>query len=411
MSLYNEKEIREQRVSFGFILYVLLTCVVYILPYTKFVVPYIIAALIMLGSLLFVVFKQDEDFALIIFLVFLSVLFSVLIWATGHSLVGSINDGIRNIRFFIPAFWTLYALKYCTQKQKTFFIILFAVLVAFLFIRTSIELERDPWVARILAQGKETSTDEVNAYRLSNVGGFEFSYMMGIITFVFLYAAFKVEKPLLKIIFVILVLLCFNYILSTMYTTLLLLTFIGIVIMLIINVQDKGIKIALILLSLFLLLFSGEIFKFLSTVFPQGSLLSKKFNSLYTALYQEDLTELGDRPKFIIESLNRWIQNPIFGKFDPNAYYSHSFIITILEHTGIVGLLIFGYLFFVMTKKVYDALKNKQLPTNLYIISVIYLVLLSFLNPIGYCFEITIAVYFIVPLLTEFFAQFKKGED
>ena len=410
MSLYDEKEIREQRVTFGFILYVLLTCIVYILPYTKFVVPYIIAALIMLGSLLFTVFKQDNNLLYIVILLFMSALFVVLYWANGLLMVDCINEWIRNIRFFIPVFWALYALKYCNQKQKNFFIILFSIVVVFLFIRTSIELEKDPWIARKLAQGKETSTDEVNAYRLNNVGGFEFSYMMGIVTLCLLYAALKVEKLLLKIIFVILTILSFNYIITTMYATLLLLTLVGMFILLFVNIKNKGIKILLAVFAVLTLFFLEDILLFLSTAFSEGSLLNEKFHNIYLSFVEEDANVLGSRPQLILDSLKKWINNPIFGKVDSTSN-SHSMVIQILEQTGLVGLFIISFVFIALTKRIYKLMEEKELPTSLFTISIIFLVVLAFLNPIGYCFEITIAVYFIVPLLTEFFAQFKKGED
>ena len=402
MSLYDLKNENKESGLSGFLIYVLLTCMVYILPYTKFVVPYIISALLMIGSLFFIIIKRDKNIILLCFLIFLSVVYAVFTWGTGRSLVGAINEGIRNIRFFIPAFWGLYALKYCNNKQKRIFIILFALLSLFVFVKTTIALEADPWIARILAQDKSSTSSEVNQYRLQNIGGFEFSYMMGIITLCLVYAMLKIKKNYLKIIFAILIVLCFNYIITTMYTTLLLLTFVGALVLMFLNIKQKYIRLLLIIIGIISLFFLGDIFLFISNIFPKESLLSSKFKSIYQSIYQSDVGQLGDRPKLILDSLTKWIKNPIFGKYDASSD-SHSMVIGLLEQTGIVGITIVGYLSCVLTKLVYQELKRKNLKTELYVVSVIVLVLLAILNPIGYVFEMTIAVYFIVPILISAF--------
>lgn len=402
MSLCNFKNERKENTLSGFLMYVLFTCTIYVLPYTKFVVPYILAAAIMLGTLFFIIMKQDKSFELVFLLIFISIFYSFIAWATGRSFIGGINEGIRNIRFFIPAFWGVYALRYCNQRQKNLFILFFSILILFIFIKTTIALEVDPWISRILAQDKSSTSSEINQYRLQNIGGFDFSYMMGIITLCLVYAALKVKKYSLKILFIVLIVLCFNYIISTMYTTLLLLTFLGMLILLLINVKDTVVKLLLISIGLFSLFFLGDIFRLLSTVFPQESLLSSKFESIYQSIYEGDAGQLGDRPQLILESLSKWINNPIFGRYDSTSD-SHSMIIGLLEQTGIVGLLTISFLFYIFTKRIYQELKYKKLPTDLYVVSIIFLLLLAFFNPIGYVFEMTIAVYFIVPICTELF--------
>lgn len=402
MNLYDLKNVKKEKSLSVFLTYVLFTCIVYILPYTKFVVPYILAAIIMLGSLLFILIRQDKNFELVLLLLFLSVFYAVIALAAGRNVVGGINEGIRNIRFFIPAFWGLYALRYCNQRQKNMFILFFSIVVLFIFVKTTIALEKDPWIARILAKDKSHSSNELNQYRLQNVGGFEFSYMMGIITLCLVYAALKVKKYFLKILFIVLIILCFNYIITTMYTTLLLLTFVGMIILLLINIKDKIVKFLLVIIGLFSLLFLGDIFRFLSTILPQDSLLVTRFESIYQSIYEGDAGQLGVRPQLILQSLNKWINNPLFGRYDATSD-SHSMIIGLLEETGIAGLLIISFLFYTFTKRVYKELKSKKLPIDLYVVSIIFLVLLAFFNPIGYVFEVTIAVYFIVPLCTELF--------
>ena len=400
MSLYDLKNEKKEKTLSVFLMYVLFTCAVYILPYTKFVVPYILAAVIMLGSLFFIVMKQDKSLELVLLLLFLSVFYAFIAWATGRSFVGAVNEGIRNIRFFLPAFWALYSLKYCNQKQKNIFIIICSIIILFIFVKTTIALETDPLIARILAQDKASTSNEINQYRLQNIGGFEFSYMMGIITLCLAYSALKIKIGWLKIFFIVLIILCFNYIISTMYTTLLLLTFIGILILIFFNVKDKVLKLILVAIGLFLLFFLGDIFLFFSNLFPKDSLLSSKFESIYKSIVEGDVGQLGDRPQLILDSLNKWIKNPIFGNYDATSN-SHSMIVGLLEQTGIVGLFVVGYLFIVLSRAIYQELKRRNIPTDLYIVSIIFLLFLAFFNPIGYVFEVSIAVYLITPLVAE----------
>ena len=69
--------------------------------------------------------------------------------------------------------------------------------------------------------------------------------------------------------------------------------------------------------------------------------------------------ELGSRPQLILDSLSKWIRNPIFGRYDVDSN-SHSLIIGILEQTGIVGLSIVGSLFYSVTKYMLQEMKKSD---------------------------------------------------
>ena len=242
-NLREKQNEKKETLSF-FLFYLIIICMVYILPFFKFVVPYMIAGPLMLATLFPFLFKKTPWLTRVVMMcaVFLAV---ALIGALNgvYSPVGSLNEFVRNVRFFLPIFWGCYALKYTTEKQQKVFLVIFGILVAFILIRTLIALEMDPWISRLLAQSKEASSNEINEFRRQNVGGFEFSYMMGIITFCLTWAALKVKNILLKVFLILGVILCFYYIIETMYTTLLLLTFLGVLLLLFLEIKNPIIKV------------------------------------------------------------------------------------------------------------------------------------------------------------------------
>lgn len=137
-------------------------------------------------------------------------------------------------------------------------------------------LEGDPWIARILAQSTATSSSQINAYRLRNVGGFEFSYMMGIITLCFVWLALNAPKRWVKVAGVLLTILGFYYILQCQYTTLLLLTFLGTVLLLFRRAHSWKVRILLVIGCIALVIGFVPLLYYLSELFT-GSLLSSKF--------------------------------------------------------------------------------------------------------------------------------------
>lgn len=401
----------EKKETFSFFLfYLMITCMVYILPFFKFVVPYMIAAPLMLATLFPFFFKKTPWLTRVFMMcaVFLAV---ALIGALNgvYSPVGSLNEFVRNVRFFLPILWGCYALKYTTEKQQKVFLVIFGILVAFILIRTLIALEMDPWISRLLAQSKEASSNEINEFRRQNVGGFEFSYMMGIITFCLTWAALKVKNILLKVFLILGVILCFYYIIETMYTTLLLLTFLGVLLLLFLEIKNPIIKGAVVIGAIIVAFSLPPILKILSTAFDSKSLLNAKFENLYLAVTKGELGLVGSRPEKIMHSFQNWIKHPIFGFYDSNSN-SHSLMLSTLETSGIVGFVPWAAMFFYGYGMLKKELKEKGVSIKLTFVSFAFVILLSFFNPIGYVFEVTIAAFFIVPVWCNLISKEKECE-
>lgn len=384
-----------------FVLYTSLIMVCYILPALKTTIPYIFAALLMLVFLPIAMIKMQNNLNFCIVLLtatFLSALFYFINGICGLS--DMVNESIRYIRFFLPVIWTLYALRFCSPKQQRNMLIIFGIVMTFILIKTITALENDIWIARILAQDKATDTAEIRAYRMGNVGGFEFSYMMGIVVICLTWAALRCEKVFAKILCVAGAVIGFYYIIQTMYMTLLILTSIGILLLLFLNTKKIYIKIILVICSMVLAFLLVPLFKYLSEVFS-GSLLSTKFSQFYDALTGGGVDSLGSRPGFIMEAVQRWLKSPIWGGYDVSVR-THSFIFSTLEAIGLIGLFAFLWCIWKAYKSITLELRKKNAETILLTIVFLYVFTLAVLNPIGYVFEVTIVAFFITPLWSVF---------
>ena len=376
-----------------FCLYTVATVAVYLLPYAKLMFPYIPVAILMLVSLPFLMMKKSSWGMYGVVLLFST----VLLFCIGfYALVDGINDAIRNLRLFLPILWGGYAITYCNKKQRIFLLLGFLAVTAVILISSMKALQEDPWIARILAQDQTTSSDEVNQYRLQNVGGYPFAYMVGVVTIGAAYLALNLRKFWKKLLAILAVIVCYYYIIQTMYTTLLLLTTVCIFVLLFCHMKSllgKYFLFAAALLGVFLL---PPLFSYLSGVF-EGSLLSTKFEQMYLAMSGEGIESLGTRPRLVSEALQNWLKTPFFGgQYDTHA---HSLLFEMLQTQGLFGLSVWIFLFVVTWRFMHKELKKAQADTTIFNVCMLYFTALSIFNDTRYTFEITIAIFFVIPVL------------
>lgn len=404
----NEAKIRQER-NWIFIFYVALTIMIYILPSMKIKVPYMIAALLMLASFPFLITSSERTFKYAMGLLFCS-LFYIIRYAffSTYELSDAINEGIRNMRFFLPVLWGAYALNYLDKRQCRLFLFCFFALVIYILFNTLIALEREPEIVRLLAQSTASESGaKLNSYRLSNIGGFEFSYMMGIIALCLMWLFLSGKNFWVKTGALISYAVTFYYILQSQYTTLLLLTFIGTVILLFLYHKNIVFRIILVIVGVILIFNIVDIFDYLSGLFNE-SILGTRFQRIANSLKTGSSDELGSRPELLKNGLITWLRNPIFGSYNEKLN-THSLIVSILAQTGLVGLGIWIYLVYCSYKLLRKQIKKYKSGLSLFYCATGFLVLLSFFNPIGYVFEVTIAVYFLVPVFIKLFAKENAG--
>lgn len=379
-----------------FVFYVAVVMATYMLPSLKISVPYLYAALLMLVFFPIAVLKMKMDMYYLLLIV-AAFLISVLYFINGiYGPTDSINEAIRSIRFFMPVLWTVYALRYCSEKQRRHLLIVFGIIMTYILVKTFIALQEDMWITRVLAQNKTSDNDDIRAYRLDNVGGFEFSYTIGVVVLCLFWAVINSKTLIAKIICLAGAFVGFYYIIQTMYMTLLLLTTIGILLLLLFNIKNIFIKITLVLIGIIFILFIADIFYFLSELFT-GSLLSTKFLKFYEATIGEGIDSLGSRPGMMREAIEQWVQSPIWGN-NVVVLNTHSLFFAVLESTGLIGVVALILCFIKSFKLISSEIKSDEYDTRLLFVVFLYVVALLILNPIGYVFEITIAAFFITPL-------------
>ncbi|MBO7149892.1 MAG: hypothetical protein J6V71_03250 [Clostridia bacterium] len=386
-----------------FAIYTIITMCVYILPALKIKIPYVIAGPLMLISLLVIAMLDDELLKYSLILVFISFCFFTLNLMNKVSLTNAINEMIRNIRFFLPVIWCVYCVKNVDENRQKVVLFAFLFIAGFIMIKTLTALAEDAMIARLLAQGKETSDSKINSYRLSNIGGFEFSYMMGVLDLCSLWVFLNRKEVWVKIISIGAYILIFYYIIQAQYTTLLLLTFVGSVVLLFAYYKNIWFRILLVFFSVLLIYFIGDIFSILADLFS-NVLLGAKFDQLAEFVKYGSAEELGSRPELIRHSFETWLMNPILGA-DASKLNSHSLIMSTLAGTGLVGFSLLAYLFYKSYKLIDGYLLEYNKGKSLFKCSTLFLIALAFFNPIGYVFEMTIITYFILPICIKSFAN------
>jgi hypothetical protein len=377
-----------------FVLYVILTMAIYLLPSTSLTLPYIPVALLMLASLPLIMIKKEEWALYGIMLI--ATTFLMFAGTFRGQMVDSINDAVRNLRYFIPFFWAFFALRSCNKKQRIVILLGFLAVTILILFNTSRALAEEPWIARLLAQNKGDSSAEVNEYRLNNVGGYSFSYMMGVVVIAIGWLFMKMRNIFVRIACILAIVWCYNYIIQTMYTTLLIATTVGLLLLLFFSTKSTPTRLMLLSGFIVLALSLPSITLRLSEVFD-GSLLSAKFMSIHNALSGKGVDSLGSRPGLIRTAVENWLEHPLFGAPTSNA--AHSLFFSLLEIGGLftIGTWLFSYI--CLWRYTHRQLKSVGCDTLLFHICMIYFSMISIFNDTRYTFEITIAAFFIIPLL------------
>ena len=378
-----------------FICYLCVVSAFLILPRLQLQTPYVVVACSSLITLLVLFIRRTPWDAFGLYLVGLSSIFLILHPVTP---VDGINEMIRSIRFFLPVLWACYALRYCDKNHIKVFVVFFIVMIAFICSRTLEALREFPSIARILAQGKSDGSAELNLFRIHNVGGFGFSYMMGVVTISSVGMAIESERVCDRVIWIGAATLSFYFILQTLYTTLLLLTIAGSCYAAVLKVKNKRIKFAIIFLSIFGLFLIPSLLGIIAAILPNDSALPVRLLSLQQALLQGNMALIGSRPARLAQGIKVWLSRPFFGN-PKGSIGSHSFVVGTLAQYGIVGMSIFIFMTIFSRKIIMKSLNSSKLPTIPFRASLFYILLLTIMNPIGYLYEITISLFTVTPLL------------
>ena len=316
-------------------------------------------------------------------------------WNTFLDFNAAINLSLTLYLYLIPYF-IFEALQSRNNRTETIAVICVAVLILGLIgFNTLRAFSVEPTVARLLAQG--SNDDEYLRYlRHSNIGGYGFSYAIGMLT---PYTAMRITraKGKKKIIPCIVLAILFVYIYYSQYTILLLLSFFFTLFVFILKSRNRFWKITLSIALVLLLLSMRGIFSYLASHLPLKT-LAMHFEDLYNLVSGQGSES--SRSELYKSAFVLFLHHPIFGanlKDAGEAYIinrSHSTFFGILASGGIVGAgLYYGILYTVIRniKRVLGNIRDIQPVFWMFFI-------LGILNP-AVLFEITMVVFMLIPLL------------
>ena len=377
-------------------LYTIVYLAIAFLPVLKYSVPYLAQGLICLSYVLLVFLKETRFRIIIILLFVLGLIGGALSFVNGEVVTEVINEPIRVLRCVLPCF-ILGDLCRCSQKTKLFIWLFLSGLLLFIAINTSLELTKNDMIARLLASG---DTDEsLTQYRMRNIGGFGFSYAIGITFPLWLRVFFKTNNRFLKIVSLIAAAFIAGYIVLAQYMILFVLCMMSLLLTLVFNSKKVIVTIFCIVAVFVSLLFASSFFRWMAGL-DIGSLMQRRLNSIADFFEgKKTLEELTVRFRLYKDAINDFAKHPILGTpHSVAAADSHSWILGVAASTGLVGIsCLTGELVVYFKLGRYISLSN-GLDSGLFMISFLMFLFLSVLNPIQYAYEIFIVLFLYIPL-------------
>lgn len=356
----------------------------------------------------FVLYLVSYKRALKDFLIFIGVLLAVglisFVYNYFMQFSAAMNLSFIMLLCFLPYFMFDYLRRKNNEWELKMVLTLTLLIFVFVAVRTFIEFSVNPLVSRMLASGDKTD-DYLVAMRNSNVGGFGFSYAVGL--FVPLFAARIMQNSGRKrFVYIIAYITVFYYCFLCQYTTLVTLNVIF-TIVIFIRYKRGFLFNALTLVVGFLLIINfARILKFLSLHLPFDA-LSKHFESMYIALTTGE--ETTQRLDLMARCLHLFRRNLFFGADLTDTYnkhiinHSHSTYISLLASNGIFGAAAVLSVTVYLMKNFANAFRDKFV----LIMCFIYYIVLGIVNPNTF-FEITVVMFLMIPIM-EYLRQEKEA--
>lgn len=375
------------------ICYVVIDC----LPVVKYSVPYVVAGLFSLIPLIIVAFYDQKYCKLLVMFCILGFIHGFLYFVNGYATwTEIINEPIRCIRYFIPC--VLFdKLCYASEKKKVLVWLFITVLFLFVAISTLVGVSQNPMLARLLATG-ESMSEEIAAYRFQNAAGFEFCYALSFTTPLWTYLLVR-GKSIMKFLTLFPLLFVFYFALQVQYMTLLLICIASIFLVLLFCAKGIFKKISAILISAIILVLLPTIMREIANSGVEY-ILRTKLNNMADVL--EGKLGLGDttsRTELYFKAFETFLTNPFVGSANSdNVIKAHSTIFGTLASTGLIGSISIFYGMYFCCSQTVILLKKKANSLSVYNICIVLFVILMFVNPIHYAYEISIVMFLYIPL-------------
>lgn len=397
---------KKEQTSLFFFIYLTIISICHILPAVKYSLSYPVLAGMFILIYFFTIdnwkMPMKPDGQVFIMAAILGLMYLIVV-DTGN-FVGAINEIIRHFRCCAPGMIYLYAKrKEYTKGKRLFVFIMFGVLL-FVCFRTIQNVTENPSLVRLLAMGNGID-DEIRAYRYKNVGGFEYSYMMGFLFVLLICLMLEAKKQWQRISLLAFIGFAGFYIIQVEYMLLLIISLIfGIYAL--IKVSDyTTTKIVTIIAGLVLLVSIPIIYQAL--INSSLSTLAYKFNQFIDFVNGNGLASLGSRPQRLIEAFLRFLESPIWGNTSYSAEVmneSHSTMLGYLQSTGIIGTVAFYVPLFALHRAINQSFQYRK-TQSIFSILFFMLIVLSIFNPFQNAQEVFIFLFLIAPSCLDVFVE------
>jgi len=382
-----------------------------LLPSLKYSISYIVAGSFGLFAVLLIFFKRYDLRNRIGIIAILGTVVGILAFILGNAGANDIaNTPINYLRFLLPSLLLLNVtgLKRKAQWLVWFFSALILFYVAYTTWRATAE---NPMIARLLASGSDDSV--LTMYRLNNIGGFEICYAIGMTFSAWVALAFDCKKRIIKLIFVFLAIITFVFVISVQYMTLLLLCLLSVFVVLIKRPGNALSKIVFVVIAMVMFFSMSTILRWIAETGVESQIYSKLIHMADFFDGNSSITETTSRALLYKSAFLEFLSSPIWGVAQSrHAAVSHSTILGIACNTGIIGLMVYAFLIkscYLVTKSI---LQEYNITLSTYYVTFISFVVLLFLNPIQYSYEISFVVFMFIPLtLILFYGYFEGGNE
>ena len=389
-------------------LYFMLIISMLVLPIVKYSVKYLYIIAASLPLMLLYATQRRKNLSVLYLTLGALGLFFIFsfLMNTPLSVSESINFSLITYICFLPYFMFEYETSKNSQFEMKLILALAFLMFMFIMVRTFLEFSVDPIIARRMAMGTNDN-EYVNELRSKNLGGFGFSYAVGMII---PYFADKImnTKGKKRAIFIVLFVSTLVYSIFTQYTTLLILSIIFSIIVFIIDSKGTVTKVLLGTFALLLLFFLTKIIGFLANHIPLQE-LAYHFKLLYVSLTTGEQTT--SRLLYMRRCFGLFRSHPFFGIDMLDSYHAyvvnhgHSTYIPMLASHGLIGTSLYIGLTILIMKGILAKFQERK---ALIIVFALYFVL-GIVNP-NNVFEISVMTFFIIPLL-EYYSQKTREEE
>lgn len=359
----------------------------------------------------FLTFVTDRKHILNYILIFLPCLFIALLYFIvpySFSLKPAVNIFQQMVIFTAPVMLATYLINLDdrnTKYNRFYKLSLLAVAVCILtvYLITMKELSVHPNICRALAAGVYNEKyEELIIYRRQNVGGFGFSYAMGIIEIASFYSAVR-YKGKKRIIYAIVALALLVFVIRAQFMTLLILCVTINFLTSLRFAKSYATKAFIVFAIVLLLVFSGPITGALAGLIT-GERLSERMYALSGFLEGDGYNSW--RLEFIKDCLESISKHLFFGQPDMLNNYearsisanSHSTQFKLLVDIGLAGSVIYNYYLFYLRKYMVKLICRNGGNPEPFIICFWFLWILSWLNPVFQNYELPFALFLVIPL-------------